>query len=381
MISFSILKRSKKSRARLGLLKTPHGEIETPAFVGVATSATIKGLRSDEVLRTNTQVLISNTYHLHLEPGEAAVRRAGGLNEFMNWDLPTMTDSGGFQVFSLGFGRDLGVGKTTKFFPGKIERLVERNAQPNQVKITDDGVFFRSPLSGEGMFLGPRESIRIQEKIGADIMFAFDECTPSGATRPYIVASSARTHRWAKICLAAKRSDQALYGIVQGSHFKDLRQESARVIGGMAFDGFGIGGDLGVSKRGTTDVLRWTLPLLDERKPRHLLGIGHLDDILPIVRQGVDTFDCTVPTHYARRGVAFTSGGRVDFAKSGFVNDRRPIDPKCDCMVCANYRRNYIAHLVRAREITGGALLTFHNLYFFNAYVAKIRENIKKGLL
>lgn len=381
MISFSLLKKSKKSRARLGILKTPHGEIETPAFVGVATSATIKGLRSDEVARTNTQILISNTYHLHLEPGEAAMRKAGGLNEFMHWDRPTMTDSGGFQVFSLGFGRDLGVGKTTKFFPGKIERLVERNAQPHHVKITDDGAFFRSPLSGEEMFLGPRESIRIQEKIGADIIFAFDECTPSGATRPYIVASSERTHRWAKICLETKRSDQALYGIVQGSHFRDLREDSARIVGGMEFDGFGIGGDLGVSKKGTTDVLRWTLPLLDERKPRHLLGIGHLDDILPIVQQGVDTFDCTVPTHYARRGVAFTSAGRLDFAKAGYMNDLRPLDPKCDCLVCANYRRNYIAHLIRAREITGGALLTFHNLYFFNAYVAKIREKIKKGLL
>ena len=381
MISFSVIKKSKKSRARLGILTTPHGEIETPAFVGVATNATIKGLRSDEVVRTNTQILISNTYHLHIEPGESAVAKAGGINRFMQWPRPTMTDSGGFQVFSLGFGRDLGVGKTTKFFPGKLEKLVDRNAQPNHVKITDDGVFFRSPLSGKELFLGPRESIRIQEKIGADIIFAFDECTPSGATRPYIVTSSDRTHRWAKMCLQARKTDQALYGIVQGSHYKDLREESARIIGGMEFDGFGIGGDLGISKKGTADVLRWTLPFLDERKPRHLLGIGHLDDIEAIVREGVDTFDCTVPTHYARRGVAFTSFGRVDLTKASFVNDRRPLDPKCDCLVCANYGRNYIAHLIRAQEITGGALLTFHNLFFFNAFVAKVRERIKKGLL
>jgi queuine tRNA-ribosyltransferase/7-cyano-7-deazaguanine tRNA-ribosyltransferase len=381
MISFSVIKKSKKSRARLGILTTPHGEIETPAFVGVATNATIKGLRSDEVVRTNTQILISNTYHLHIEPGESAVAKAGGINRFMQWPRPTMTDSGGFQVFSLGFGRDLGVGKTTKFFPGKLEKLVDRNAQPNHVKITDDGVFFRSPLSGKELFLGPRESIRIQEKIGADIIFAFDECTPSGATRPYIVTSSDRTHRWAKMCLQARKTDQALYGIVQGSHYKDLREESARIIGGMEFDGFGIGGDLGISKKGTADVLRWTLPFLDERKPRHLLGIGHLDDIEAIVREGVDTFDCTVPTHYARRGVAFTSSGRVDLTKASFVNDRRPLDPKCDCLVCANYGRNYIAHLIRAQEITGGALLTFHNLFFFNAFVAKVRERIKKGLL
>lgn len=381
MIEFSILRRSKKSKARLGILKTSHGEVETPAFVPVATNATIKALRSDEVLRTNTQILISNTYHLHIAPGENVIRAAGGINKFMNWPRPTMTDSGGFQVFSLGFGRDLGVGKITKFFPGKIERLVEKNIQPNHVKITDEGVFFRSPLTGKEMFLGPKESIGIQEKLGADIIFTFDECTPSGATRPYIVVSSERTHRWAKECLKAKGSKQALYGIVQGSHFKDLRQESAKIINGMDFDGFGIGGDLGVSKKGTTDVLCWTVPLLDEKKPRHLLGIGHLEDIEPIVKQGVDTFDCTVPTHYARHGVAFTSGGRVDFRKEALLKDKGPIDPRCDCFVCANYRRNYVAHLIRAQEITGGALLTFHNLYFFNAYVEKVREKIRRGIL
>lgn len=381
MIEFSILKKSKKSRARLGILKTPHGEVETPSFVAVATSATIKALRSDEVLRTNTQILISNTYHLHVAPGEDVIKNAGGLNRFMNWPRPTMTDSGGFQVFSLGFGRDLGVGKITKFFPGKIERLVEKNTQPNHVKITDEGVHFRSPLTGREMFLGPKESIRIQEKLGADIIFAFDECTPPGATRPYIVTSSERTHRWAVECLRAKRSKQALYGIAQGSHFKDLRQASARTINKMDFDGFGIGGDLGVSKKGTTEVLRWTLPLLNEKKPRHLLGIGHIEDIELIIKQGVDTFDCTVPTHYARRGIAFTSGGRIDFGKAKLLGDKNPIDPKCDCLVCANYHRNYIAHLIRAQEITGGALLTFHNLYFFNAYVEKVREKIRRGIL
>jgi queuine tRNA-ribosyltransferase/7-cyano-7-deazaguanine tRNA-ribosyltransferase len=292
-----------------------------------------------------------------------------------------MTDSGGFQVFSLGFGRDLGVGKTTKFFPGKLERSVEKNAQPNHVKIMEDGVLFRSPLSGKEMFLGPKESVKIQEKLGADIIFAFDECTPSGATRSYIMESSGRTHRWAAECLRARRSKQALYGIVQGSHFKDLRRESAEIINAMEFDGFGIGGDLGVSKKGTTDVLHWTVPLLDGKKPHHLLGIGHLEDIGLIIKEGVDTFDCTVPTHYARRGIAFTSKGRVDFRKSGLLADGNPVDSKCDCIVCANYRRNYIAHLIRANEVTGGALLTFHNLHFFNAYVAKIREKIKKGIL
>ena len=249
------------------------------------------------------------------------------------------------------------------------------------MKITDEGVHFRSPLTGKEMFLGPKESIRIQEKLGADIIFAFDECTPPGATRPYILKSSERTHRWATECLKAKRSDQALYGIVQGSHFKDLRQESARIVSKMAFDGFGIGGDLGESKKGTANVLRWTLSLLNEKKPRHLLGIGHIEDLELIVKQGVDTFDCTVPTHYARRGIAFTSAGRVDFGKTSLLNDKKPIDAECDCLVCVHYRRNYIAHLVRAKEITGGALITFHNLYFWNAQVAKIRKKIKEGKL
>ena len=382
MVHFSVLKQSRRSRARLGVLKTPHGEVETPSLVPVATNATIKALRSDEVLKTKTQILISNTYHLHLHPGEQVLKSAGGINRFMQWPKPTMTDSGGFQVFSLGFGRDFGVGKVGKMFPGKIERAIEKGTQPKFLKITRDGVRFKSPLDGRELFLGPEESIAIQEKIGADIMFAFDECTPPGATREYLEHALDRTHAWAKVCLRAKKSKQALYGIVQGSDFRALREESARAINALdGFDGFGIGGDLGESKTGTQNVLRWTLPLLDPGKPRHLLGIGHPEDIEPIIKEGVDTFDCTVPTHYARRGIAFTGSGRIDFNKAALLKDKNPLDRACACLVCDTYRRNYIAHLVRAREITGGALLTFHNLFFFNAYVGKIREKIKSGKL
>ncbi len=392
MIDFAIIKKSRRSRARLGILKTPHGEVFTPSLVPVATNATIKTLRSDEVLATGTQILISNTYHLHVSSGETIIKSAGGLNKFMNWSRPTMTDSGGFQVFSLGFGRDLGVGKFID--RSKLERAIQEGHQPNGVKINNDGVRFRSPLTGAELFLGPRESMAIQEKLGADIIFAFDECTPPSVTREYMRAALDRTHRWAKQCIDAKKSKQALYGIVQGSVFKDMRQASARYIAKLgvdgAFEGFGVGGDLGDTlaagrKVGTRTILDWTLPLLDQRKPRHLLGIGKLEDIETIVKAGVDTFDCTVPTHYARRGIAFTSiranGGRLDFNKALFLRDKNPVDPKCDCLVCANYRRNYIAHLIRAGEITGGALLTFHNLYFFNAYVATVREKIGKGLL
>jgi queuine tRNA-ribosyltransferase/7-cyano-7-deazaguanine tRNA-ribosyltransferase len=297
----------------------------------------------------------------------------------MNWQKPLMTDSGGFQVFSLGFGKDLGVGKVTKY-PAKIERAVAKGTQPKFLKITDDGVRFRSPLDGKELFLGPRESIAIQEKLGADIMFAFDECTPPKVTREYMRQSLARTNAWAKKCLEAKKTKQALYGIVQGSSYKDLRKESARAINAMdGFGGFGIGGDLGDSKTGTRKILQWTLPLLDARKPRHLLGIGYLEDMENIIEGGVDTFDCTVPTHYARRGVAFTSRGRIALSQAGLLKDKKPLDPKCGCLVCQNYRRNYIAHLIRAEEITGGALLTFHNLYFFNAYVEKLRAKIKNG--
>jgi len=381
MIEFRVLKQSKKSRARLGVLKTPHGEIETPTLVPVATAASVKALTSEEVLRTKTQILISNTYHLHLMPGESVVKNAGGLNKFMNWPRPTMTDSGGFQVFSLGFGRDLGVGKVLKMFPGKLDRAIEKGSQPRHLKITKDGVHFRSPLNGRELFLGPKESIAIQEKLGADIIFAFDECTPPFITHEYAKRSLELTHAWAKKCIAAKRSRQALFGIVQGSRFRDLRVQSAKFISSLGFDGFGIGGDLGETKTGTKTILDWTLPLLDQRKPRHLLGIGHLEDIGIIIKAGVDTFDCTVPTHYARRGIAFTSKGRVDFSKANLLRDKNPIDPTCACTACGEYGRNYIAHLFRAKEITAASLLTFHNLFFFNSYIERIREKIRKGAI
>ncbi len=395
MIEFKVLKQSKKSRARLGVLTTPHGEVRTPAIVPVATLAAVKALRSDEIAATKTQLLISNTYHLHLQPGEKAVKAAGGINEFMHWDRPTMTDSGGFQVFSLGFGRDFGVGKVRKtalpntkgaanYYPTKMERAIARGDQPNAVKITDEGVHFRSPLDGRELFLSPKVSIGIQEKLGADIIYAFDECTPPGASHDYVQASLARTHRWAAQCIKAKKSDQALYGIVQGSYYEDLRKESARAIAAMGdgFAGYGIGGDIGEFKLGPSTVLKWTVPLLDPRKPRHLLGIGDIDDLERIVKGGADTFDCTIPTHYARRGIAYTSRGKVDFHRASLLRARGPVDPACGCRVCQEgYSRSYVAHLIRANEITGGALLTFHNLHFFNTAVEKLREKIKRGEL
>ena len=379
MISFKILKKSKRTKARLGLLKTKHGVIETPCLVPVATQAVVKTLTSEEVKETKSQILICNTYHLHLKPGEDLIRKAGGLHQFMNWPGPLMTDSGGFQVFSLGFGKDYGIGKILK---EKNTGEIEYGQQPKLLKITQDGVYFRSFLDGKKIFLGPKESIKIQEKLGADIIFAFDECTSPIADYRYTKKSLERTHKWAIQCLkakSAKRKAQSLFGIVQGGRFKDLRVESARFIGNLPFDGFGIGGEFGDDKKKMLAMLNWVIRELPHGKPRHLLGIGYLEDIPKIIERGVDLFDCNVPTHYARRGIAFVSSGKLDLGQAKFLKDNNSLDKKCSCFVCQNYKRNYICHLFRAKEITALKLLTFHNLYFFNNFVEKIREKIKQG--
>lgn len=378
MISFRILRKSRKSHARLGMLETPHGVVETPAFVGVATQAAVKALTSDQVRASATQLLIANTYHLHIRPGENVVGRAGGLHTFMDWDRPLMTDSGGFQVFSLGFGRDYGMGKILK---RKSSEAILDGQQPRAVKITEDGVGFRSYVDGRELFIGPRESIKIQEKLGADIIFNFDECTSPIADYAYTKKSLSKTHRWAQICIDSKKSKQALYGVVQGGKFKDLRIESARFMNGLSFDGFGIGGEFGDDKRSMQEMLGWVVSELDEARPRHLLGIGYIEDIPKIITSGIDTFDCIVPTHYARRGIVFTSQGRLDMGRKEFLLDTKSLDSDCSCFVCQNYTRSYVAHLLRAYEITPLTLLTFHNLHYFNGYVAKLREEVRKGRL
>ena len=382
-MNFKILKKSNKSRARLGFLETEHGVVETPCLVPVATQAVIKTLESKEVLETKSQVLISNTFHLHLKPGEKIVEKAGKLHKFMNWKKPLMTDSAGYQVFSLGFGTDYGLGsKILKRDDPKGTlrgESIKENAQPQKIKINNDGVVFRSPINGDELFIGPKESIKIQEKLGADIIFAFDECTAPLADYNYVKKSLEKTHRWAGVCLEEKRSKQALYGIVQGSKFKDLRIESAKFIGGLDFDGFGIGGEFGNDKKTMGKMVEWVVDELPEKKPRHLLGVGYLEDMELIIKSGVDTFDCTVPTHYARRGIAFTSEGKLDMKKTKFLKKHEPLDKGCVCNVCLNYKKDYICHLLKAGEITGMKLLTFHNLWYFNTFVEEIRNKIKKG--
>lgn len=376
MISFTTLKQSGKSRGRAGILKTPHGEIETPTFVGVATQATMKALTWDQVRETGTQVLIENTFHLHLKPGEKIIKKAGGLHKFQNWNGPIMTDSGGFQVFSLGFGMDHGVGKILK---EKSDISISEGQQPQRLKITEDGVEFRSPIDGTKIFLGPHEATKIQEDLGADIINAFDECTSPVADYEYTKKSMEKTHKWAKLSLDSKKTKQAMYGIVQGGKFKDLRIESARVIGKMDFSGIAIGGEFGDDKKTLTEMLDWVMPELPSEKPRHLLGIGHPADFLPIIKSGVDTFDCITPTHYARHGMVFTSTGRVNMRKSEMLKDNEPLDKKCTCFVCQQYKRSYLAHLLKAHEITPLTLLSYHNLYFFQHTISKIREDIKNG--
>ena len=373
----------------MGLLETSHGVVETPCLAPVATQAVVKTLTSEEVGQTKSQVLIANTFHLYLKPGEAIVKSAGGLHKFMNWPRPLMTDSGGFQVFSLGFGRDFGTGKILKhntnpriYANAANRQTISVGQQPRLLKITDEGVFFTSPLDGRKIFLGPKESIKIQESLGADIIFAFDECTSPMADYDYTKKSLSKTHRWAVQCLKVKNSKlktQSLFGIVQGGKFKDLRKESAQFIGSLPFDGFGIGGEFGDNKKIMVEMINWVIKELPEEKPRHLLGVGRLEDIAKIIKAGVDTFDCVAPTRFARHGAVFTSEGKLDFAKMKFLKDKSPLDKKCFCFACQNYRRNYISHLFRAGEITALKLLTFHNLYFFNNEIAKIREKIKKG--
>lgn len=381
MAFFTVDIRSKKSRARIGYLKTKHGIVETPAFVPVATTASVKGLTSEDIVSSRSQILIANTYHLHVTCGEDIVARSGGIQKFMSFNGPMMTDSGGFQVFSLGFGQDFNVGKVLKFFPGKDTEYIHSHSMPQNIKITDDGVFFKSPINGSPLFIGPKESIKIQEKIGADIIFAFDECTAPLSKREYILEALDRTHRWAKICVETKKSDQFLFGIIQGSRFEDLRQGSARYIQSLDFPGYGIGGDLGSTKDMMIQIIQWVTPHLEDNKPRHLLGIGHIEDMQMIIKEGIDLFDCTAPTHYARRGTLFTSGGRINLRKKMFLKDKKPIDKKCDCFVCQKYSRSYLSHLLRAKEITALSLLSYHNVYFFNSYVAFLRKRIKEGKL
>ncbi len=378
---FKITKKHKYSQARLGLIKTPHGNIHTPAFYPVATQASIKGLTVEDIKKIGFEAVLSNTYHLYLQPGAKVIKKMGGLHKFMNWPYPIATDSGGYQVFSLGAALKDRVGKVLKSDYQLTDRESKRISRIKPVKIEEKGVVFFSHLDGSKHYLTPEKSIQIQQDLGADIIFAFDECTSPLADYDYTQKAMERTHRWAQRCLKAKnKNSQALFGIVQGGPFQDLREISAQFIGQLPFDGFGIGGALGQGdlKGKMEQVLDWTIPYLPEDKPRHLLGIGYLDDLTKAISQGVDLFDCVQPTRLARHGIFLTRQKGINILRSVHRGQKKPILQGCACYTCQNYSRAYLHHLFKAKEMLGPRLATIHNLYFMFEYISKIRQAIKQ---
>jgi len=377
------------SLARSGVLSTSHGNVETPAFVGVATRATIKAVEPSALREIGLQVLISNTYHLHLRPGEETIATLGGLHQFSGWTGPTMTDSGGFQVVSVGAGKEHGVGKIASIFPDEGRPPTKRRTGSSLVRLNEVGARFRSIVDGSPRTFTPESVIQIQRRIGADIILPLDECTSPLHDEAYTKRAMERTHRWAQRALAAHhllRDDptapnpaQSLFGIVQGGAFRSLREKSARVVAAMGFPGFAIGGSLGRSKDEMLRVLDWTVPLLPNDRPRHLLGIGEIDDIFAAVARGVDTFDCAAPTRLARNGTVFVRGAerhRINLRNARFATDDRPIDPTCDCPTCREHSRAYLRHLCRAGEVSFYRLATMHNLRFLVRMLEEIRSAI-----
>lgn len=396
-LRFEIIKEDPHSRARAGVIHTPHGSIETPAFVAVGTKGTVKSL-TPESLRNyvGSQVVLANTYHLFLEPGSDIVKDAGGIHRFAHWDMPTMTDSGGFQVFSLGAAYGKGISKFGKEDVSPEEDCVPSDILPNVYSkevaeshgrlcvIDEDGVTFTSHHDGSLHRFTPERSIEIQHAIGADIMFAFDECTAPHASYEYQKEALQRTHAWAKRSLLAHKYDiealrrQALFGVVQGGRFPDLRKESAEALSRMDFDGFGIGGSF--SKEDLGESLKIVTVTLPKEKPRHLLGIGEPRDITEGVLQGCDTFDCVQPTRMARHGSIYERKGEVllktNLKRSEYRADFSKPDASCDCYVCQNYTKAYLAHLFHAKEMLAAHLASIHNLYTVVKHTEGLRNNI-----
>ncbi len=350
-LEFEILHKDAKTKARKGRITTLHGSIETPVFMPVGTQATVKAMKPESVEDTGAQIILANTYHLMLRPGSDIVREAGGLHKFMNWNKPILTDSGGYQVFSLGAMR----------------------------KITEEGVRFASHIDGSRHMLSPERSIEVQNDLGSDIIMAFDECAPKDASREYIERSQARTTRWLERCIEAHRNTdtQSLFGIMQGGFYKDLREESAREIVKFDLPGYAIGGiSVGEKKEEFVEVLDYAPDLLPEDKPRYVMGIGTPDYIFESVERGVDMFDCVEPTRIARHGMAMTSEGRLSIKNARFERDFGPLDPKCDCYTCRTYSRAYLRHLFKEGETLSQMLLSEHNLRFLSHMCENIRTAI-----
>jgi queuine tRNA-ribosyltransferase len=355
-VHLEILKEDARTRARLGKLHTPHGVIETPVFMPVGTQGTVKTITPEEIKEIGAGIILSNTYHLFLRPGHELIREAGGLHRFMNWDGAILTDSGGFQVFSLGDLRT----------------------------IKESGVEFRSHIDGSRQFLSPEIATQVQMALGSDIVMAFDECAPYPCTHEYAKDSLERTTRWLKRCKETLTTTdrQALFGIVQGGMYEDLRRQSAAEITELDLPGYAIGGlSVGEPKEIMYEVLDYTVPLLPREKPRYLMGVGSPDALIEGVMRGVDMFDCVLPTRIARNGTAMTRYGKVIVRNAGSMHDFGPIDPTCDCYTCRNYSRAYIRHLIKAEEILGLRLMTIHNLRYLQNLMREIREAIKEDRL
>lgn len=353
MFSFEILNRDNTSAARRGKITTGHGAIDTPVFMPVGTQATVKALTPEDLYEIGIEIILSNTYHLYLRPGEELVQKAGGLHRFMNWNRNILTDSGGFQVFSL----------------ARLRR------------ISDDGVYFNSHLDGSVHFLTPEKVMEIEQKLGADIAMCFDECAPYPCSFEEAQRAVARTSLWARRCHKLhKREDQSLFAIVQGNVFPELRERSARELLELDFPGYAIGGlSVGEPKEDMYTILELMHGLLPDTKPRYLMGVGAPEDLLEGVKRGVDMFDCVLPTRLARHGTAYTGEGKITVRNAAYADDFSPLDSSCECYVCRNYSRAYLRHLIKAEEILASRLLSYHNVYFLTKLMENIRSAIKTG--
>jgi len=355
-IKYELIKTCKQTGARLGKVHTPHGSFDTPMFMPVGTLATVKTMSPEDLESMHAKIILSNTYHLWLRPGEDIVKEAGGLHKFMNWNHPILTDSGGFQVFSLSDMRE----------------------------IKEEGVHFRHHLSGEKLFFSPEKAMQIQNDLGPDIMMVLDECPPYPASYEYMKASVERTSRWAERSLNShKRPDeQGLFGIIQGGEYENLRKQSARDIISLDFPGYAIGGlSVGESKEVMNEVLEYTTPIMPSDKPRYLMGIGSPGSLIDGALRGIDMFDCVLPTRIARNGTCMTSNGRLVVRNAKYARDFGPIDENCDCYTCKNYSRAYIRHLINCNETFGIRLTTYHNLYFLLNLMEQVRTAIKEDRL
>ena len=354
-VTYELLHEDKQTGARRGIVHTPHGDIQTPVFMPVGTQATVKSMTPEELKDIGAQIILSNTYHLYLRPGQDIVKLAGGLHKFMNWDRPILTDSGGFQVFSLGALRT----------------------------ISEEGVEFKSHLDGSKLFFSPESVMKTEEDLGADIIMAFDECCPYPSTYEYTKQSMERTTRWAKRCKQAhKTENQALFGIIQGGFYEDLRRKSAQDLIDLDFPGYAIGGiSVGEPKEKFIELLKYTTPLMPKNKPRYLMGVGSPDYLIEAAIAGIDMCDCVLPTRIARNGTAMTWNGKIVVRNATYEKDFTPLDPECDCYACRNYTRAYIRHLVKTKEILGTRLLSIHNLYFLTKLMERVRIEIENDNL